>query len=167
MIVLRLVHILAGAFWAGSLFFAAAFLLPSVIAAGSAGGAIMSQLMSVRKFPVYAGTASILTVLSGAWMYWRNTSISAGSFAASRMGMTYGVGAIAGLITLGIAIAIVSPTGAKISKLAVAMQSGGGPPNAAQASEIAALQNRMAFGTRLGASFMLLAVAAMAIARYA
>jgi hypothetical protein len=166
MIGLRLAHILAGAFWAGSLFFSAGFLVPAVGASGPAGGAVMQQVMGVRRFPAFVGTAALLTILSGAGMYWRLSSMSAGAFARTGMGMTLGVGAVAGLITLGIAVAIVSPAGAKMMKLGSAVQAGGGPPTAAQASEMAALQNRAAFGTRLGAAFMLITVAAMAIARY-
>lgn len=166
MIGLRLIHILAGAFWAGSLFFSAGFLIPAIGAAGPAGAPVIQQIMGVRRFPAFIGTAALLTILSGAGMYWRLSSMSAGAFARSGMGMTLGVGAIAGLITLGIAIGIVSPTGAKIMKLGSAIQARGGPPTAEQASEMTALQNRGAFGTRLGAAFMLIAVAAMAIARY-
>jgi uncharacterized membrane protein len=166
MIVLRLIHILTGAFWAGALFFVAGFLVPSANVSGPAGAVMMRQVMGVRKFPVFVGIAATLTVLSGISMYWHDNSISAGSFARSRGGMTYGLGAIAALITFGIAARMVAPTGEKILKLGAAIQAAGGAPTPAQISEVDALQNKIAFASRLGASFMVIAVAAMAIGRY-
>ena len=70
-ITLRLIHILAGAFWAGSAIFTAAFLIPSIRALGPAGGPVMQQIAQVRKLPVYFFGAGTLTVLSGIGLYSR------------------------------------------------------------------------------------------------
>jgi uncharacterized membrane protein len=166
MIVLRLIHILTGAFWAGALFFVAGFLVPSANVSGPAGAVMMRQVMGVRKFPVFVGIAATLTVLSGLTMYWHNTSISAGSFARSRGGMTYGLGGLAALITFVIAVAVVAPTGEKILKLGAAIQAGDTAPTPAQINEVGALQNKIEFASRLGASFMVITLVAMAIGRY-
>ncbi|MEP6496058.1 MAG: hypothetical protein ABJF01_25485 [bacterium] len=166
MIILRLLHILSGVFWGGALFFMARFLIPGVQASGPAGPTLMQQIIVVRKFPQVVGAAATLAILSGIGMYWRDNSISGGSFARSRSGMMYGAGALFALITYGVAIAMVAPTGDKITKLGAAIQASGGPPSPAQATEMGRLQGKIAFGTRLGATLMALAVAGMAIARY-
>ena len=127
----------------------------------------MRQIVVIRKFPVVASFAGLLTVLSGGWMYWHNISISQGkSWASSVPGMTYGVGALAAIVTMTLAGIIMGPTAKKVGKLGDAMAAAGGPPSAAQVAEMQALQARLQFGTRLGALFLCIAVISMAIARY-
>jgi uncharacterized membrane protein len=166
MIALRLIHILVGVFWAGAAFFVATILLPSIRAAGPAGGPVMRQIVGVRKFPVIATYAGLLTVVSGGFMYWHNISISHGTWAKSVPGMTYGIGALAALVTMGIGGMIMAPTARKVGELGAAMAAAAGPPNPTQAGEMQALQARLQFGTRIGAVFLCITVITMAVARY-
>ena len=53
---LRVVHVLAGAFWVGAVTFIAAFLVPAVTALGPVGGQVMEQVIQVRKASVGAGS---------------------------------------------------------------------------------------------------------------
>ena len=69
-IVLRLIHIIVGVFWVGSLIFVAAFLLPAVRASGPAGGAVMGQLMQNLKLHRYMVASTWLTILSGVGLAW-------------------------------------------------------------------------------------------------
>lgn len=166
MIVLRVVHILLGVFWAGGAFFAAMFLVPSVRAVGPAGGPVMRQLMEVRKFPIYAMIFGLLTVISGLWMYFHDNSVSNGSFAKSAAGMTYGVGAIAAILTLVVGATIMAPTSGKMSKLMGQIAAQGGPPTSEQQGLIQQLQGRLGLGTRLASILLLITVITMAIGRY-
>ena len=50
---LRVLHIVGGAFWVGTAVFIAAFLGPSLRAAGPAAGPIMSYLTQVRRLPIW------------------------------------------------------------------------------------------------------------------
>ena len=60
MVVLRILHIFGGVFWAGSVFMATGFLLPAVRATGPAvGGPFMRQLMGVQRLSVRIATAAI------------------------------------------------------------------------------------------------------------
>src|SRR5262245_14641360 len=99
-IALRLIHIFAGVFWAGAVFFVTSFLLPSIRDAGPAGAAVSRQLIVIRKYPRTVFIIAILTVLSGLALYGHNVSISNGAFARSRAGMTYGIGGIVAILTL-------------------------------------------------------------------
>jgi hypothetical protein len=126
----------------------------------------MRQLVKVRKVPGIIGMFSMLTVLSGAWMYWRNNSLSNGAFARSTAGMTYGVGAIFSILTAIIAVTLVARTGEKIIALGDQVEAGGAPPTPEQAAIGAALGKRMLFGARLGATCIVIAALAMATARY-
>jgi uncharacterized membrane protein len=166
MIVLRLIHIFSGVFWAGSVFFVARFLLPSILASGAAGGQVMQQIIAKRRFPVAAGIAGTLTILSGAGMYWHNIKVSSGGWASSAPGMTYGTGALAAIAALVVFATIIGPTGKRLMGLSATVHASGGPPTTEQASTLAGLQGRMLFASRLGASFLAIAVIAMAVARY-
>lgn len=166
MITLRVIHILTGVFWGGALFFTTLFLLPSMQASGPAAGPVMRQLVTVRRFPVFVSTAGTLTILSGLWMYWRNSSLSQGAWAGSRPGMVYGIGAAMALISFVVAMTFVAPTAKKLGQLGAAVAQSGAPPTPEQAGAVAALQHRMLIGSRVGAGLVAITIVAMAVARY-
>ena len=166
MIVLRLIHIVLGAFWVGAAFVTAGFLLPSAQAAGPAAGPMMKQLIGVRRLPIVIMVAAILTVLSGFGMYWRDHSVSNGAFSRSAQGMTLGVGGIIALLTVGLGMGVITPAGKKLTELTGAIAASGGPPTAEQAKMMAALQGRMMTASRAAAAMLLITVSTMAIARY-
>ena len=166
MIALRLIHIILGVFWVGAAFVTAGFLLPSVQAAGPSAGPMMRQLMEVRRLPIVIMFAAILTVLSGFGMYWRDISVSSGAFARSAQGMTLGVGGVVALLTLGLGMGVITPTGKKLGALMGAIAASGGPPTAEQGKTMAALQARMLAASRAVAALLLITVTTMAIARY-
>jgi ribose/xylose/arabinose/galactoside ABC-type transport system permease subunit len=166
MLALRIIHILTGVFWGGTAWFTASFLLPAVTAAGPAAGPVMRQLVAVRRFPVFVASSAGLTVLSGLGMYWHNNRISAGSFAKSTAGMTYGVGAVFAIVTLLIGMTLITPAAKKLTQLGATIAASGGPPSPEQATTVAALQNKMKIGSRVVAAFLLVTIVSMAIARY-
>jgi hypothetical protein len=73
---------------------------------------------------------------------------------------------VAALVTLVIGLAVITPTAGKLGGIGAAIQARGGPPTAEQAAELARLQGRMVSATQIGAVFIAIALAAMAIARY-
>jgi hypothetical protein len=126
----------------------------------------MQQVIGKLRYPAAAGIAGLLTILSGAGMYWRNVSLSSGGWATSVPGLTYGFGALAAITAIIIFARIIGPTGAQLLQLAGSIQSSGGPPSVEQATRLAQLQGRLAFASRLGASCLAVTVICMAIARY-
>jgi hypothetical protein len=97
-IILRLIHILAGAFWAGTAFLIAGFLVPTVRATGREGGLFMQHLMETRRLQMFLGIAMLLTVLSGVTMYARLAATTHGAWAGTAPGIAYGVGAVAAIL---------------------------------------------------------------------
>ena len=160
MIVLRLIHVLAGVFWAGSVFFVAAFLLPSVAATGPGGGQVVQHVMTVLKYPRAAGIAAVLT------MYWHDMKISTAGWAGSAPGMTYGIGALSALVAFVVFVTMIRPTGDKLLAFGRTIQSRGGPPTPEESAAISRLQMRMSSASRAGAACLAVTVVAMAIARY-
>ena len=166
MLALRLIHVLAGVFGAGTVFFAVSFLLPSMRDAGPAGAAVSRQLIGIRKYPMKILIIAILTVLSGFAMYGMNISMSGGAFARSRAGMVYGIGGVAALLTLVVGMTMITPSANRLGAIGAAVQTSGGPPTAEQQAERGKLQAKMTLGSRIAASLVLVTVVTMAIARY-
>ena len=166
MIVLRLIHIICGVFWAGAAMLMAWFILPASRALGQPGGAFMQQLMFRQKARVYVAAAMGLTILSGLAMYIRMWMITNGAWNASRMGITLGVGAVAGIIAGALGGTAVGKFGQRLMDISTAVQASGGPPTDEQRAEIALLQGKVLKFFRIIAVLLLIAVAAMASARY-
>ena len=166
MVVLRVIHIIAGVFWGGGAMVAAWFILPAQRAIGQPGMAFMQQLMFKQRLRVFVLGAMVLTLLSGLAMYARLVAITDGAWARSMMGIVIGVGAVAAIIAGGIGSGVVSKIGKKMMEVAGAIQAGGGTPTDAQRTEMQALQVRMMGAYRITAALLLVAIAAMASARY-
>ena len=165
MLTLRLIHIVGGVFWVGAMILVAAFLLPAVRAAGAQGGRVMQELTQQRRLPVYLSMAAGLTMLSGFTMYGL-IAAGNGAWAGSRQGIAYGVGALAAIVAAILGGVVVGRTGRQLATLGERIQAAGGPPSAAQAAEMDALQARMGRTSRAVAALLLVTVAAMATARY-
>ena len=88
MIVFRIVHILAGIFWAGSVYLFVVFIQPSVAAIAPAGAPFMAELLGKRKLvDVLIGLGST-TVIGGLFLYWHDWHLygSFGKWVSSRFG---------------------------------------------------------------------------------
>jgi hypothetical protein len=166
MIVLRLIHIICGVFWAGTAMTMAWFLLPTQRAMGQPGGAFIRELMLKQKLRNFVVSAMALTVLSGLFMYIRMSVITHGVWSSSRMGITLGIGGLAAIIAGGIGAAVTGRFAPKLMQLGETVQASGGPPTEAQRVEMEALGKKIQGGFRIIAILLLIAVAAMASARY-
>ena len=90
LVLLRVVHVLCGVFWAGALMFAVIFLEPSVRASGPEGAKVMRALIQ-RHYLTVVPVVGALTILSGLWLMW----IVSGGFGVIYMaghGVTWGTG---------------------------------------------------------------------------
>jgi uncharacterized membrane protein len=164
-IALRLIHILAGVFWVGTILLIAGFLLPTARSVGPEGGRFMQHLMLKRRLPVFLGIAALLTVLSGVTMYIRLSAATHGAWAGTGTGIGYGFGGLAALLG-GIMGGVISGPAAR--RMSVIGQQGvqGGGLSAEQQAEMQRLQARAALGSRITAGFLAVAAGAMAVARY-
>jgi uncharacterized membrane protein len=164
LILLRLVHIGLGVFWAGSVFFTAFFLAPALRDAGPDGAKVAAGLMKRRLFDVLPIVA-IITILSGLWLFWR-ASAGQPAYMGSSVGMTYGIGAAAAIIALALGFAIVRPAMAKSMQLTQNAASAAPAERDAQLAAAQAARIRGANATQIVTILMGIAVAAMAIGRY-
>ena len=163
---LRVFHILTGAFWVGAVLFMVLILLPALRNVGPASGQVMEQLTAVRKLPIYMSVAPLITVLSGLGLYWNASNGFSGQWMHSGPGRTFGVGAALALIVMIMGMSINAPTGKRLGKLGGEIRAQGGPPNAAQQAELHKLHARMGMAMTAAAVLLVLALGAMSLARY-
>jgi hypothetical protein len=166
LILLRVVHIGLGVFWAGGVFVTALFLIPTVGAIGPAGVQFMRHLVQVRKYSAIVAASGIITILAGLALYMRMMALTDGTFARGHTGMAYGVGGAFAILALIPGIGIGARVAGQLSKLGASIEASGAPPTAEQAVTIKKLQRRLALGARSAAALIGVATVIMAIARY-
>ncbi len=162
MLVLRVLHIFCGVFWAGGALVVAGFLGPAVRNLGPDGGKVMQQLVHRRKFGLYMTLAGDLTVLSG--LAFLGHGMSSEVWRASAYGQVMMAGSAIGVVALGIGHAVNAPTAKKLAAIGAAMQAAGRPPSAAELDDVARLHKRLQTGTVLTAILASAVVVAMASA---
>lgn len=155
LIVLRLLHVVLGVYWVGTVVFLAVFLEPSIRGAGPAGGQVMQGLAG-RHFMEIMPAVALLAVLSGLRLFALDAA-GAPDFMRSRGGMAFTTGAVAALIGFGIGVFVMRPA----IKRAMAI----GPDPARQA-EAQVFRRRAALAGRVVAALLTIAAGAMSIARY-
>lgn len=165
LLIARLLHVVLGVFWVGTLIFTALFLIPAVRDAGPDGAKVVAGLMR-RRFLDIVPAAAGLTILSGLWLYWRASVGFDPAYMRSSRGITYGLGAIAAMTAFGFGIRVMRPS---MLKAAALSQSASALPPAEREAQLAKAQSLRMRAARTGqivAWLLGFAAAAMAIGRY-
>jgi hypothetical protein len=163
---LRLLHVVVGAFWVGSVVFVAAFLIPTIRAVGPSGAPIMGHLVQVRRLPVVLLVSAWITILSGAALAWHNAGPLGFRWFSVGPGRFFGLGAVLAVVATLIGMTINTPTARRIGAITRRLQTGGGAPSAEDQAELGRLQSRLTNATNTVAVLIVLALMAMAVARY-
>jgi uncharacterized membrane protein len=162
---LRLIHILAGVLWVGATVFIAVFLMPSLRAVGPAAGPVMEQVARVRRLPIWMMSATILTILSGLTLYGVDSAGFHSAWMHSGPGTVFGLGGVLAILAAVVGMAVNAPAGKRLGVLASEIKVRG-TPTPADVAEMQSLQARLARATNLTAGLLILATAAMAVARH-
>jgi len=165
-IILRLLHIFAGVFWAGGAFYLAFFIFPAINALGPDGGKFMQQLSRTKKMPTFMSTLGVINVITGL----RMIQIDSGNFQSSwfqdNFGLAITLGAVAAIAALTIALAFNRPRANRMAKIGAAVAASGAPPTPEQMQELGKLRSKLEKGVKIMAWHLLVAVVLMATARY-
>lgn len=127
-LLLRLIHIGAGAFWVGAVFTFFLFVQPAAVAVGPEATKFTYQLIHHRRLPTVILAAAAITVLAGMWLL---VATSNGLdpdrlFDESRLGYT--VGGVAGILTFGLGGLYVFPRTRTVERTLGRLLSEGRPP---------------------------------------
>jgi uncharacterized membrane protein len=165
LIVARIIHVLLGVTWVGSMFFVTTFLVPSVGDVGPDGSKVIAAL-SRRKFMVFLPAAGIITILSGLYLYWVASSGFAPEYMRSGAGQTYGIGAALAIIGFVLGVTITRPAMIKSMQLAQSAMSASPTEREAIMAQAMALRARSASVGRVILVLLMTATLTMAIGRY-
>ncbi len=166
LMVLRVIHVVGGAFWVGAVVFNSAFLLPALAASGPAAGQVMANLRRRHMLTVLPVVA-ILTLLSGL----RLIQIASGGITTSYFetgsGRTYATGGALAILGFLIGMSVVRPALNRVAALGATMATAqDDATRAAIGAEIGAVRRRGASANAIVAVLLVAATVAMAIGRY-
>lgn len=164
--VLRLIHILGGVYWAGTIFFFVTFLEPSLRSLGPDGGKVMVRFFE-RGYLKLLPSVAVVTILSGLWLLWIVSGGADPAWMGSRSGIALSTGGTFAIIGFVLGMVIMRPAAARIWAIAQRLPQEGdeGAKNALM-TEMGHLRARAQLGARLVFAMLVAAVGLMAIARY-
>jgi uncharacterized membrane protein len=163
-LVLRLLHIVAAAFWFGALVTTVFFIEPAAEAFGADGERFLAHIASRRRLVAVLVVAAVITALAGAALYWIDSGGLNANWITTRTGLVFTAGAIAGIVAFFIPIVAFRPTLARLDALAKDQKMTGDA--ASERVMGRAVDARVRRWGIVQAGLLLFAIAAMAAARY-
>ncbi|MFI5133343.1 MAG: hypothetical protein ACHQEB_03350 [Chitinophagales bacterium] len=165
-VILRLLHIASGVFWAGAVIYMAAFIIPAVKALGPDGGKFMQQLSRTNRLPLVMTIMPLTNVVAGVILFWKLSSGFQSAWMSSEHGMILSTGGGLAIIAFFISLFVNRPIVVRISHLGQAMAKQGSPSTAEQTQQLMVLRKKLFAATNIVALLLALTVVAMSIAKY-
>ena len=160
--ILRLIHIVGGAFWFGSSIIMGFYVGPTVAAIGEAGQKFMGHLILKAKLHTAIAIVAGLTALAGVGLYWIDSDGFTSAWTRTGSGTVFGIGAVFGII----GFIFGNILGLNIKKLATVGSQIQGKPTAEQMSQIQAAQKTMGWAGPISTFSLIIAIVCMSIARF-
>ena len=168
MLVFRFLHIVAGILWVGSAFLFSAFIGPSAAEVGPSAGPLLTVAVKKRRVAKVIKALSGVTVIAG-WILWLRNMDEFGGLSQwldSDFGLVLTIGGILATIAFIVGLVGVAPNVERLVELGGEIARGDGPPTADQGQEMERTQKNLKTASQLDLVLLLLAITAMATARY-
>ena len=166
LLTLRMIHVLGGIFWVGSMIFTTFFLAPAIRSSPPVAGQVMAGLQKRRLFLILPLVA-LLTIASGIRLLWIVSAGFSDSYLSTSMGRALSVGAAAAILAFLISIAVSRPGFVRVGKLAASLASATDEAGRqAISSEMQRIGKRVAIANAIVAVLLLSTALLMATARY-
>ena len=168
MIVFRFLHIVAGAAWVGSAFLFVGFIGPSAAEVGPSALPLLTAAIKKRKIAKVITVLGVITVLAG-WIMWlRNLNLSGslGGWVTSSFGLVLTIGGVLATISAYFGAVGVGRGVERLVDLGNEVAGSGGPPTPEQQARLDELGSSLERHGKIDLVLLLLAVTAMATARY-
>jgi hypothetical protein len=165
-IVLRLVHVVGGAFWFGAVITNFVFVQPTVLGLGGDGQRIMVRVLRGHRFLDVVLGAAVLTGIAGAILFWRDSNGLDPAIIFGPSGVGFTLGGVAGLLALVLFVLVGYPNTKRLMAIGSRLEAERRPPTA---DEEALLSRSQAALRPIGVAVPVLlgvAASAMATARY-
>jgi len=168
LIVFRILHIVAGVAWAGSVFLFVVFVQPSAASIGPAAGPFMQELLGRRRLINKILWLGAFAIVGGLFLYWYNWQAvgSLGDWVGTRFGLGLTIGSVAAIVAFAIGLLGTKPGVDRLMALLPQAAAAGGAPPPGLVQQIQLMQARLRVLARTNLAFVTLAVLTMATARY-
>lgn len=162
LLVLRILHIGAGAYWVGNVLTLAMIINPAVQEIGETGQKFVDYLVSKKKFKTDSLGAGLMAGIAGLLLYWRDSNGFTSAWMHSGAGIGFGVGA--GLALIAFIFGILTDRKIKaVTQLREQLQD---MPSDEQMSQIQVLRKQQTTYLYICTGTLVLSLWVMAIARY-
>jgi hypothetical protein len=168
MLVFRFLHIVSGVLWVGSAFLFVGIIGPSAAEVGPSAGPLLHAAVKTRKVAKVITGLALVTVLAG-WVLWlRNMDQypSVGDWVSSDFGLGLTIGGVLATISFFLGYFGVGQNVERLVDVSDEVAESGGPPSPERQSQIQHLQAQLEKFGKIDLVLLLLAVTAMATARY-
>ena len=168
MLIFRFLHIMAGVLSVGAAFLFVGFIGPSAAEVGPSAGPLLTAAVKKRKAAKVITGLGFTNVLAGWAMWLKDMSVygSVGDWVSSRFGLVITIGgvlattaAVVGALGVGRGVERLVDTGNEIA-------ASGGPASVEQQARVDHLMSELEKHGKIDLTLLLLAVTAMATARY-
>ena len=161
--ILLFLHILSAIVWAGGAIALGFFVVPSILEAGPAGGAVMAGIVK-RRMSIVLSIAGTVAILTGLRLYMMRF---VAGWVMTPQGLALTIGGILGLGAWVLGVFIQRPLAQQLGVLGASIAASGAPPTPAQTAEMQSLRDRMRRVARLTSWHLLGAATLMAVHRLA
>ena len=164
LVITRLLHVVLGVFWGGTILFFGVLLGPCLGAIGPRGGPLMQELER-RRYGVIMPVVGFIVVLTGIELL-RRTHGSPGDWMSTRAGLTYVIGGLAAILTLLVGVFMTVPAVKRMGGLLGRMGTASPDESKSLGAELGAVQARLKMLSVVGTVLVAITVSCMAIGRY-
>lgn len=165
-LVLRLVHVAAGAFWVGAVFTFFLFVQPAAMAAGPGAMPFTYQLLHHRRLPIVILASAATTVIAGTWLLVITSSGLDPDLLFDEARVGYTLGGIVAILTFGIGALYVYPRTRIVERTLGSLLAEGRPPTPDEQQTLARAGGEARRAGWLVIAGLAFAVASMATARF-
>jgi uncharacterized membrane protein len=164
-IILRILHIVAGISWAGGAINYFLFIGPTAKATAPESQKFMGYLMEQRQWTKFMSTTSLLTILAGGALYYRLGSVN-WHWVVTPPGIGFTIGALTGILLLAVGHLLIAPRINTMGKISQEIQANKGSASLQQAARLNQIQKEMEIIGKVDFVLIMIAVLTMSTARY-
>jgi len=166
-LLLRLVHLFAGAYWVGVGLFSVFFFTPTIQQTGPDGQTVIRHLVGKTRFSQSMNIAAILATFSGGFLFWINSGHLDYNWLSTPQAKWLAIGSSFGIAAYLVSALVQSRSARRIRALGETIAAGGNPPTPGQVMQLRLYQQRLIRGAQVTAALLVVTLAAMATWRYA
>ena len=164
-IILRILHIVAGISWAGGAIHYFLFIGPTAKATAPESQKFMGYLMEQRRWTKFMSAMSLLTVLAGGALYYRLGSVN-WDWVTTAPGIGFTTGALTGILLFGAGHLLIAPRIRNMAKISQEIQANGSLAFEQQVARLHQIQKEMEIIGKVDFVLIVIAVLTMSTARY-